>query len=314
MVHNIKGNNTSNNDNILLDDRHTSHSQLPTVIHKAQTGYVHLIADCLRHQQMLFPLLADTPTFPKIERFQLPTATGTEFRIIRWFLQTALISVQCASCYAHSLYKWWMHNIQTKTHIKCPTICNTQNAIFASILQCVCCNPIRSVSPVIPSGQNKDNSEASASSPKRNRNQQPDGSGSGSQVVVVAVHRNACCFDVCIPKLWIQSICQCGLISNRIYIRGVLSLVRTVYSVWYRRHTTFPISPNVYWNSVENCVVTSGTSVSQCYSVCRHLAQTSSWHVTSNYWVHKCTIQIIFFANTAMLEIQFDKYTIAQMM
>jgi hypothetical protein len=66
MVHNIRENNTSNNDNILLDDRHTSHSQLSTVIHKAQTGYLHLIADCLRHQQMLLPLLADTPTFPQI--------------------------------------------------------------------------------------------------------------------------------------------------------------------------------------------------------------------------------------------------------
>ena len=167
MVHNIKGNNTSNNDNILLDDRHTSHSQLPTVIHKTQTGYVHLIADCLRHQQMLLPLLADTPTFPQIGRFQLPTTTDTEIRIILCFLQTTLISVHCASCYAHSLYKWRMHNIQTKTHVKCPTNCNTQNAIFASYLQIVCSNPIPSVFPVIPSGQNKNNSEASASPPNR---------------------------------------------------------------------------------------------------------------------------------------------------
>jgi putative effector of murein hydrolase LrgA (UPF0299 family) len=39
MVHNIRENNTSNDNNILLDDRQTSHSQLSTVIHKAQTGY-----------------------------------------------------------------------------------------------------------------------------------------------------------------------------------------------------------------------------------------------------------------------------------
>jgi hypothetical protein len=94
-----------------------------------------------------------------------------------------------------------MHKIQTKTHVKCPTNRNTQNVIFASYLQSVCSNPIPSVSPVIPSGQNKDNSEASASSPKRKKNQEPDGSGNGSQVIVVAVHGDACCFGVFIPKL-----------------------------------------------------------------------------------------------------------------
>ena len=105
MIHNIRENNTYINNNILVDDRHTSHSQLPTVIHKAQTGYLHLIADCLRHQQMLLPLLADTLTFPQIGRFKLPRSTDTEIRIIRWFLQTTFISVHWASCYAHFLYK-----------------------------------------------------------------------------------------------------------------------------------------------------------------------------------------------------------------
>jgi hypothetical protein len=179
--------------------------------------------------------------------------------------------VQCATCNAHSVYKWWMHTIQTKTHVKCPSNCNTQNAIFVSTLQSVCSKPIPSVCPVIPSGQNKkDNSEASGSSPIRKRNLKPENSGSCSQVVVVAVHRNASCFDVCIPKLWIQFICRCGLICNRIYIRGVLSFVRTDWSLWYRRHTICPLSHNIYWNSVENCVITNGTSVCQCYSVCRH--------------------------------------------
>jgi hypothetical protein len=105
MIHNIRENITYINNNILVDDRHTSHSQLSTVIHKAQTGYLHLIADCLRHQQMLLPLPADTPTFPQIGRFKLPTITRTEIRIILWFLQTTFISAHWASCYAHSLYK-----------------------------------------------------------------------------------------------------------------------------------------------------------------------------------------------------------------
>jgi hypothetical protein len=54
---------------------------------------------------MLLPLQADTPNYPQIVRFQLPTTTGPEIRIIVRDLHTKLISVHYASCYAHSLYK-----------------------------------------------------------------------------------------------------------------------------------------------------------------------------------------------------------------
>ena len=106
MVHNtcIRENNTSNDD-ILLDDRHISYSQLSTVFKDTQTGYEYLIADSLWHREMVLPLLADTPNIPHIARFQLPTNTGTEITIILWFLQRKLISVHCAICYTHSLYK-----------------------------------------------------------------------------------------------------------------------------------------------------------------------------------------------------------------
>jgi hypothetical protein len=67
--------------------------------------------------------------------------------------------MHCASCYAHSLYKRLMYNIQINTHVKCSTNCNRQNVIFDSTLQSVWSNPIPSVFSVIISGQNRDNSE-----------------------------------------------------------------------------------------------------------------------------------------------------------
>ena len=97
MVHNrcIRENNTSNDD-ILLDDRHISYSQLSTVLKEAHTGYEHLIADRLWHRKMVLPLPADTPTFPQIRRFLLPTTTGTEITIMLWFLKRKFISAQYA--------------------------------------------------------------------------------------------------------------------------------------------------------------------------------------------------------------------------
>jgi len=144
VVHNKGENNTAHDNDIHSDDRQISYTKMSTILHEAQTCYEHLIADCLRHQQMLLPLLADTPTFPQIERFRLPTTTGTEIRIILCFLQRKLISMHCASCYTHSLYKRLMYNIQTKTHVTYSTNCNTQNTIFASTLQSVWPNPILS--------------------------------------------------------------------------------------------------------------------------------------------------------------------------
>jgi len=83
IVHNTctRENNISNDD-ILLDDRHVSYSQLSTVFKDTQTGYEYLIADSLWHREMVLPLLADTPNIPHIARFQLPTNTGTEITII----------------------------------------------------------------------------------------------------------------------------------------------------------------------------------------------------------------------------------------
>jgi hypothetical protein len=101
VIHTIREKNASNDKDIILDDTHISYSQLSTVLHEAPAGYEHLIADCLRHQQMLLPLRADTPTFPQIGRFQLLTTTGPEITIIL-DLQTKVISVHCASCCAHS--------------------------------------------------------------------------------------------------------------------------------------------------------------------------------------------------------------------
>jgi hypothetical protein len=75
VVHNIRKNNTSNDKNILLDDRQIAHSQPSNILHETQTGYEHLIADSLRHDQTLLPLLADRTTFPQIGRFQLLTTT-----------------------------------------------------------------------------------------------------------------------------------------------------------------------------------------------------------------------------------------------
>jgi len=44
MVHNIRENDTSNGNDITLDDRHSSYSQLSTVLHEALAGYENLIA------------------------------------------------------------------------------------------------------------------------------------------------------------------------------------------------------------------------------------------------------------------------------
>jgi len=124
--------------------------------------------------------------------------------------------VHCAICYTHSLYKWLMYNIQTKTHVTCPTNCNTQNTIIASTLQSVWPNPIfSSLQWYLPGRTRRTTQKPPVSSPKRKRRRTSEGGGSDSQVVVVAVHRNACCFDMCIPKLWIQSICQCGDLPER---------------------------------------------------------------------------------------------------
>jgi len=49
------------------------------------------------------------------------------------------------------------------------------------------------------------------------------------------------------------------------------SLMNPDLIVWYLRHTTCPLLPNIYWYSGKNCVITSGKSVCECYSVCRHL-------------------------------------------
>jgi hypothetical protein len=100
----IRENNISNED-ILLDDKHISYSQLSTALKEAQTGYEHLIADSLWLRQMVLPLPADTPKFPQLGMFQLPTNTGTEIPMILWFLQRKLISVHCVNCYTQSLYK-----------------------------------------------------------------------------------------------------------------------------------------------------------------------------------------------------------------
>ena len=130
--------------------------------------------------------------------------------------------MHCAICYTHSLYKWLMYNIQTKTHVTCPTNCNTQNTIIASTLQSVWTNPIfSSLQWYLPGRTRRTTQKPPVSSPKRKRRRTSEGGDSDSQVVVVAVHRNACCFDVCIPKLWIQSICQCGDLPERKYVAYV---------------------------------------------------------------------------------------------
>ena len=85
VVHNIRKNKASNDNDILLDDRHISYSQLSTVLHEALTGYEHLIADCLRHHRMFLPLRADAQNFRQIERLQLPTTTEPGIRIILRF-------------------------------------------------------------------------------------------------------------------------------------------------------------------------------------------------------------------------------------
>ena len=121
MIHStcIRENNTSNDD-ILLDDRHISYSQLSTATKEAQTGYDHLIDDCLWHREMVLPLLADTPTFPQTGRFQLPTNTGTEIRKILCVQQNIKFRALRKLLYA-IFYKWLMYNIQTKTHVTYPT-------------------------------------------------------------------------------------------------------------------------------------------------------------------------------------------------
>ena len=124
------------------------------------------------------------------------------------------------------------------------------------------------------------------------------------------MHRKACCFDVCIPKVWIQSICQCGVISNGIYKACIEFRAHRLKHVVL---TTCPLSLNIYYNSVTNCLITSRTSVHRCYSVGRQVVQTWSWHVTSKQWVYKCMNQIVLFTNIAILQNQLDKYTPAQM-
>jgi len=103
---------------------------------------------------MLLTLRADTPNFHQTGSFQLPTNTGSEIRIILWDIQKNLISLHCASCYAHPLYKWLMYNFQTKTHVTYPTDCNRQNSLFLSTYS-VWSNLMRSVSSMLLSGQNK---------------------------------------------------------------------------------------------------------------------------------------------------------------
>jgi len=137
-------------------------------------------------------------------------------------VSTILISVHFASCYTHTLSKWLMYNIQTKTHVTYPTNCNTQNTIFVSNLQSVWSKPIpSSLQWYLPGRTRRTTQKPPASSPKRKRRRSSEGGGIDSQVVVVSVQRNACCFDVCIPKLWIQSICQCGDLPERKYVAYV---------------------------------------------------------------------------------------------
>jgi len=143
-------------------------------------------------------------------------------------------------------------------------------------------------------------SEASTFSTKRKRRRTSEDGGSDSQVVVVVVHRNASCFDVCVPKLWIQLICQCGVISNRRRKACIEFWAYRLKPVVLTSHYLCTITQRLL-KLCGNCVITRRTSVHQSYSVWRQLVQTWSCHVTSKHWVLRYMNQIIFFAIIAIL-------------